>query len=83
MGAEYRQADQPWGNVKYGSTNPKWKNVKWTTMDGRSRLWANEPIRRDRLPREARSAEYTGLFCRRRPSPDHGLHLALRLWPCR
>ena len=32
MGAEYRQADEPWGNLKYGSTNPVWSNVKWTTM---------------------------------------------------
>ncbi len=32
LGAEYRQAESTWGNLKYGSTNARWKNVKWTTM---------------------------------------------------
>jgi hypothetical protein len=32
MGAEYRQASQPWGDKTYGSTNPAWKNVHWTNM---------------------------------------------------
>ncbi|PVX75233.1 C39 family peptidase [Paraburkholderia unamae] len=32
MGAEYRQRDGLWGNLKYGSINPKWKDVKWTNM---------------------------------------------------
>ena len=32
MGAEYRQADPQWGNLKYGSTNPAWKNDQWTNM---------------------------------------------------
>jgi hypothetical protein len=32
MGAEYRQADALWGNLRYGSTNPAWKNVQWTNM---------------------------------------------------
>jgi hypothetical protein len=32
MGAEYRQADALWGNLKYGSTNPAWKHVEWTNM---------------------------------------------------
>src|SRR5262249_54984912 len=25
-------ADQPWGNLKYGSTNPAWSKVQWTNM---------------------------------------------------
>lgn len=32
FGEEYRQAGGTWGNLVYGSTNPNWKNVKWTTM---------------------------------------------------
>jgi len=32
FGAEYRQAGGTWGNLTYGSTNPRWKNVHWTTM---------------------------------------------------
>jgi hypothetical protein len=32
MGEEYRQAGGPWGNLKYGSTSPRWKDVKWTDM---------------------------------------------------
>lgn len=32
MGAEYRQAAEPWGNLIYGSTNPRWKHVNWTSM---------------------------------------------------
>jgi Peptidase_C39 like family len=32
FGAEYRQGGGTWGNLTYGSMNPAWKNVKWTTM---------------------------------------------------
>lgn len=32
FGAEYQQAGGTWGNVVYGSTNPTWSNVQWTTM---------------------------------------------------
>ena len=32
FGVEYRQAGGTWGNLVYGSTNPKWKHVKWTSM---------------------------------------------------
>ena len=32
FGEEYRQAGGTWGNQVYGSTNPRWKDVKWTTM---------------------------------------------------
>src|ERR1700757_4789909 len=30
LGAEYRQAGGTWGNLAYGSTNPRWKHVHWT-----------------------------------------------------
>jgi len=29
---DYAQAGGTWGSLTYGSTNPAWKNVKWTTM---------------------------------------------------
>jgi len=32
MGEEYRQAGGAWGNLIYGSTNPRWKHVQWTNM---------------------------------------------------
>lgn len=32
FGSEYRQAGGTWGNLTYGSTNPHWKDVQWTTM---------------------------------------------------
>jgi len=32
FGAEYRQGGDGWGDLTYGSTNPAWKHVKWTTM---------------------------------------------------
>src|SRR5262245_3935894 len=32
FGAEYRQDGGTWGNATYGSTNPMWKDVKWTKM---------------------------------------------------
>jgi hypothetical protein len=32
LGADYRQSGGRWGNLVYGSTNPLWKNVRWTTM---------------------------------------------------
>ena len=32
FGAEYRQSGGTWGNLTYGSTNPTWRNVHWTTM---------------------------------------------------
>lgn len=32
LGAEYRQGESSWGQLQYGSTNPRWKNVKWTNM---------------------------------------------------
>jgi hypothetical protein len=32
FGAEYRQSGGPWGKSTYGSTNPAWRNVHWTTM---------------------------------------------------
>lgn len=32
LGAEYRQAGGLWGNLAYGSTNPRWKHVHWTNM---------------------------------------------------
>ncbi|MEY4581942.1 MAG: hypothetical protein RL701_6645 [Pseudomonadota bacterium] len=32
LGNAYRQSGPRWGNLIYGSTNPRWKDVKWTTM---------------------------------------------------
>jgi len=32
FGAEYRQGGGTWGNLTYGSMNPAWKHVQWTTM---------------------------------------------------
>lgn len=32
MGNDYMQSGGTWGNLKYGSTNPAWKNVPWTNM---------------------------------------------------
>ena len=32
MGGEFAQGDSRWGNLKYGSTNPAWKNVTWTSV---------------------------------------------------
>jgi hypothetical protein len=32
LGAEYSQSDSRWGNLVYGSANPAYKNVAWTTM---------------------------------------------------
>jgi hypothetical protein len=32
MGNDYMQSGGTWGNTKYGSTNPAWKDVPWTTM---------------------------------------------------
>lgn len=32
MGGEFAQGDARWGNLTYGSTNPAWKNVQWTSI---------------------------------------------------
>jgi hypothetical protein len=32
MGNDYMQSGGTWGNLKYGSTNPAWKDVPWTNM---------------------------------------------------
>lgn len=32
MGNDFLQSGSTWGNLKYGSTNPAWKHVDWTTM---------------------------------------------------